>query len=109
MSEVFSQISFGHFFALSTILFCIGATGVLIRRNAIVVLMSIELMLNASNIALITFARMHGGSNGMVGQAFAFVVIAVAAAEAAIGLAIVVQVFRTRGHVNLDELDRLKN
>ncbi len=117
MNEIFYEISFGHFLVLSSVLFVIGIAGVLLRRNALIVLMSIELMLNAGNMALLTFSRMHGGNlsslngvdMGMRGQAFAFLVIAIAAAEAAIGLAIVVQVFRTRAHVSLDQLDLLHN
>ncbi|RMH43458.1 MAG: NADH-quinone oxidoreductase subunit NuoK [Deltaproteobacteria bacterium] len=99
-------MTIGHFLVLSAVLFGIGIVGVLMRRNALIVMMSIELMLNAANIALIAFARQHGD---MAGHAFAFVVIAVAAAEAAVGLAIVVAVFRNRRQVNVDELTALRH
>ena len=94
----------GHYLVLSTILFCIGAVGVLTRRNAIVAFMCVELMLNAANLAFLTFARSHGNAQG---HAVAFFVMAVAAAEAAVGLAIIVAVFRRRATVNLDELREL--
>lgn len=106
MSDVFSHITYGHFLVLSAVLFTIGLVGVLIRRNAIIVMMSIELMLNAGNIAILTFARMHGDNGG---HAFAFVVIAVAAAEVAVGLAILVMVFRSRHHAEIDRLTTLRN
>jgi NADH-quinone oxidoreductase subunit K len=99
-------ITISHFLILSAILFAIGIVGVLMRRNALIIMMSIELMLNAANISLLAFARMHGD---MSGHAFAFVVIAVAAAEAAVGLAIVVAVFRSRRHADIDRLTLLKN
>ncbi len=102
----FSPITTSHFLVLSAVIFAIGVVGVLIRRNVIIVMMSIELMLNAGNIALLAFAREH---NDMSGQAFAFVVIAVAAAEAAVGLAIVISLFRSRGHVDIDRLTLLKH
>jgi NADH-quinone oxidoreductase subunit K len=103
---LFHEITYGHFLALSAVLFGIGAAGVVLRRNALIVMMAIELMLNAGNLAVLTFARMHGD---MRGQTLAFIVIAVAAAEAAIGLAIVVAVYRARGHVDVDRLNSLKN
>jgi len=105
----FYQITYGHFLVLSAALFTIGVLGVVLRRNALIVLMSVELQLNAANIAIITFARMHGGEAGMRGHSLAFVVIAVAAAEAAVGLAIVVAVFRSRRHADLDRLTALKH
>jgi len=88
------------------VLFGIGVLGVLVRRNALIVMMSIELMLNAANITIIAFARQHGD---MSGQAFAFIVIAVAAPEPAVGLAIVVALFRNRRHANIDEITSLKH
>ena len=94
-----------HYLVLAAVLFCIGVAGVLTRRNAIVAFMSIELMLNAANLAFITFSRSLGD---MRGHAFAFFVMAVAAAEAAVGLAIIVAVFRRRATVNLDELRELR-
>jgi NADH-quinone oxidoreductase subunit K len=107
MSDVYSQITPGHFLVLSAVLFSIGALGVLLRRNALIMMMmSIELMLSAASISIITFARIHGD---MRGQTLALIVIAVAAAEAAVGLAIVVGIFRSRGHIEIDRLTALKN
>ena len=90
---------------LSAVLFAVGVAGVLIRRNAIVIFMCIELMLNAANLAFVTFSRHLGVLNG---QAVVFFVMAVAAAEVAVGLAIIVTVFRTRSSVNVDELKLLR-
>ncbi len=94
-----------HFLVLSAILFTIGATGVLVRRNAIIVFMSVELMLNASNLALVTFARVHGNLDGQVA---AFFVMVVAAAEVVVGLAIIMTIFRTRRSANVDDASLLK-
>jgi NADH-quinone oxidoreductase subunit K len=94
-----------HYLLLSLALFIIGTAGVLLRRNALIVLMSIELQLNAANLAMLAFARSLGDAKG---HAFAFFVIALAAAEAAVGLAILVGVFRTRQTVNLDEVTLMK-
>jgi NADH-quinone oxidoreductase subunit K len=85
---------------LSLLLFIVGTAGVLMRRNALIVLMSIELQLNAGNLALLAFARSLGDAKG---QVFAFFIIALAAAEAAVGLAILVGLYRNRQSVNLDE------
>jgi NADH-quinone oxidoreductase subunit K len=90
---------------LSFVLFLVGTTGVILRRNALIVLMSIELQLNAGNLAFLAFARSLGDQRG---QAFTFFVIALAAAEAAVGLAILVGIFRTRQTVNLDEITLMK-
>lgn len=90
---------------LAAVLFGIGLVGVIVKRNALVVFMSIELMLNAANLTFLAFAR-HSGS--MNGHAIAFFVMAVAAAEAAVGLAIVIAIFRTRGTLQVDEV-RLLN
>lgn len=106
MGDIYFQITYGHFLVLAAVLFGIGALGVVLRRNALIVMMSIELMLNAGNITVLTFGRMHGD---MLGQTLAFVVIAVAAAEAAVGLAIVVAVYRARGHADVDRLNALKH
>lgn len=95
----------GETIVLSIILFVIGATGFVVRRNVIVVLMSVELMLNACNLAFIAFAHMH---MDVTGHIYAFMVMTVAAAEAAVGLAIVVLLFRTRKAVNLDEINLMK-
>ena len=94
-----------YYFVLSAILFTIGALGVLIRRNAIVIFMSVELMLNAANLAFVAYARYY---QAMQGQIFVFFVMAVAAAEVAVGLSMVVAIFRTRSTINVDELNRLK-
>lgn len=91
---------------LSAILFTIGTFGVLLRRNAIVVFMSVELMLNAANLAFVSFARMHGQLDG---QAIAFFVMVVAAAEVVVGLAIIMTIFRTRRSANVDEPSLLRN
>ncbi len=94
-----------HYLVLAFLLFSIGAFGVLTRRNAIAILMAIELMLNASNIALVTFSRLHGNLGG---QLFAFFTITITVAEVAVGLAIVVLIYRLRKTVNADEMDFLK-
>ena len=94
-----------YYLVLAAILFTIGAVGVLVRRNAIVVFMCIELMLNASNLAFVTFARMHGD---LTGQVVAFFVMVVAAAEVVIGLAIIVAIFRTRRSASVDDASLLK-
>ena len=93
------------YLVLSAVLFTIGAFGVLARRNAIVVFMCVELMLNASNLAFVTFARVHGN---LEGQAVAFFVMVVAAAEVVVGLAVILTIFRTRRSASLDEPNLLK-
>ncbi len=93
------------FVALSAILFTIGAVGVLVRRNALVVFMCVELMLNASNLALVSFARAHGNVDG---QVVAFFVMVVAAAEVVVGLAIIMTIFRTRRSASVDDASLLK-
>jgi len=90
-------------------LFCLGMLGFLLRKNALVVFMSVELMLNAANLAFIGFARAHGGDIGTTGHVSAFFVIAVAAAEAAVGLAILLALYRTRGTLNVDEIRAMKH
>jgi NADH-quinone oxidoreductase subunit K len=90
---------------LAAMLFGIGLIGVLTKRNALVVMMSVELMLNAANLTFLAFARQQGNGGG---HAIAFFVIAVAAAEAAVGLAIVIAIYRTRGSVNIDEVRELR-
>ena len=99
------NVTVSNYMAVSALLFAIGAAGVLLRRNMLVVLMSIELMLNAANLAFVTFARMLGGVEGQVIVLF---VMAVAAAEAAVGLAIVLIVFRTRGTTNVEDVSSMK-
>jgi NADH-quinone oxidoreductase subunit K len=93
------------YIALSAILFSIGIIGVLVRRNAIVIFLSIELMLNAANLAFVAFARQLGSVDG---QVIVFFVMTVAAAEAAVGLAIIIAVFRHRATINADELRLLR-
>ncbi len=93
------------FLYVAAILFTIGLTGVLLKRNALIVMMSVELMLNAANLTFLAFARQAGD---IAGHAIAFFVIAVAAAEAAVGLAIVIAIYRTRGGINLDEVRALR-
>jgi len=90
---------------LSIVLFAIGATGFVVRRNAIIVLMSLELMLNAANLAFVDFSRQH---TDVTGHIYVFMIMTVAAAEAAVALAIVVRIFRTRRAVNLDEINLMK-
>ena len=94
-----------HYVALGAALFLIGTLGVLTRRNIVIILMSIELILNAVNINLIAFSRYYGQTNG---QIFAMFVIAIAVAEAAVGLGILIAMFRNRGTVLADEVDLLK-
>jgi NADH-quinone oxidoreductase subunit K len=91
---------------LSAILFALGATGFLFRRNIITVFMCIELMLNAVNLSFVTFSNQH---KLVSGQIFTFFVMVVAAAEAAVGLAIILTVFKNRSTLNIDEIDTLKN
>ena len=91
--------------ALSAIVFSIGVVGVLVRRNALVIFMSIELMLNAANLAFVAFSRQMGSLDG---QVFVFFVMTVAAAEVAVGLAIIVNLFRLRESVFVDEINLLK-
>ncbi|NMR18809.1 NADH-quinone oxidoreductase subunit NuoK [Cellulomonas fimi] len=95
-----------NYLVLATILFSIGATTVLLRRNAIIAFMGVELMLNATNLVLVTYARMHGDLSG---QVMAFFVMVVAAAEVVVGLAIIVQIFRTRRSASVDDINLLKS
>ena len=90
----------GYYVVLASVLFTIGAVGVLIRRNAIVLFMCIELMLNAANLALVTFSRINGTLDG---QIMAFFVMVVAAAEVVVGLAIIMSIFRTRRSSSVDD------
>ncbi|MFW0797087.1 NADH-quinone oxidoreductase subunit NuoK [Gordonia sp. CPCC 205515] len=94
-----------NYLYLAALLFTIGAAGVLLRRNAIVVFMCVELMLNAANLAFVTFARMHGSFDG---QVIAFFTMVVAAAEVVIGLAIIMTIFRARRSASVDNADLLK-
>ena len=94
-----------EYVVLSAILFTIGTVGVLVRRNAIVVFMCVELMLNACNLALVTFSRINGDLNG---QIMAFFVMVVAAAEVVVGLAIIMSIYRTRRSASIDDANLLK-
>jgi NADH-quinone oxidoreductase subunit K len=94
-----------NYVVLAAVLFAIGATTVLLRRNAIVVFMGVELMLNATNLAFVTFARLHGD---LTGQVLAFFVMVVAAAEVVVGLAIIVTIFRTRRSASVDDVNLLR-
>jgi NADH-quinone oxidoreductase subunit K len=94
-----------HYLVVSSLLLVVGITGVLLRRNLIVILMSIELILNAVNINLVVFSRLHAQTNG---QVFALMVMAVAVSEAAVGLGLIIALYRNRGSVLADELDVLK-
>lgn len=99
------QIPIEYYLVLSAFMFVVGVAGVLTKRNAIIVFMSVELMLNAANLTMIAFASYTGSS---VGQLFVFFVMTVAAAEAAIGLAIIIAIFRNKLTVNIDEINILK-
>ncbi|NVB80421.1 MAG: NADH-quinone oxidoreductase subunit NuoK [Kofleriaceae bacterium] len=109
MNDILFNVGYGHFLVLAAVLFLIGVGGVLVRRNALILLMSVELMLNAANMTLIAFARMWGGAEAIGAHTFALIVIAVAAAEASVGLAIVVAVFRGRRNVDVDRLTTLRH
>ncbi|MGB8858384.1 MAG: NADH-quinone oxidoreductase subunit NuoK [Ilumatobacteraceae bacterium] len=94
-----------EFLILGAVLFCIGVYGVIARKNAVLVLMSIELILNSVNINLLAFDRLNGGNDGSV---FALYIIAVAAAEVGVGLAMVLLIFRNRKTISLDDLSEMK-
>jgi NADH-quinone oxidoreductase subunit K len=99
------MVPLSYFVGLSAVLFAIGAAGVLLRRNVIVIFMSIEIMLNAVNLAFVALGRRLGS---MDGQVIVFFVMTVAAAEAAVGLAIIISVFRNRETVNADQLNLMR-
>jgi len=94
-----------YYLALSAILFTIGALGVLIRRNPLIIFMSVELMLNAANLVFVVFARVY---EALSGQIFVFFVMTVAAAEVAVGLALIVVIFRTKHSIDVDQMSNLK-
>ena len=98
------RMTLGWYLAVSALIFCIGAGGVLVRRNPLVVLLCLELMLNAANLALVTFARMHGGE---AGQIFALIVMVVAACEVTVGLGLIVAISRRNLPIDVDELHEL--
>jgi NADH-quinone oxidoreductase subunit K len=99
------MVPLAYYLILSALLFAIGVVGVLINRNAIVIFMSIEIMLNAVNLSLIAFSQFMGSP---AGQVIVFLVMAVAAAEAAVGLAIIVVIHRTRESINVDDVNLMK-
>lgn len=99
------MVPINYYIILSAILFTIGVLGVLIRRNALIIFMSIELMLNAANLALVAF---NSVLESFSGQIFVFFVIAVAAAEVAVGLALIVEIFRTKNSIDVDQMSSLK-
>ena len=103
-----SSVPASAFLALALILFCIGLYGALTKRNTVIVLISIELMLNAVNINLVTFSK-YGISPSIDGQIFALFAMAVAAAEAAVGLAILMALYRNKKTVHIDEMNEMKN
>jgi NADH-quinone oxidoreductase subunit K len=98
-------IPLSYYIAVSAILFTLGALGVLIRRNALIVFMSIELMLNAANLAFVAFTRSY---DVLTGQIFVFFVMTVAAAEVAVGLALIVAIFRSKHSIDVDQMSSLK-
>lgn len=103
------NVATDYVLALSGVLFVLGVLGVLVRRNAIVIFMSIELMLNSANLALIAFARaMAPAAEAQRGHVLVFFVIAVAAAEVAVGLALIVAIFRTKHSIDVDQVSSLK-
>jgi NADH-quinone oxidoreductase subunit K len=105
------MITLGHYLIVSGMLFTIGFAGVMLRRNIIVILMALELMLNAANLSLVAFSRFHVGPAGLPnynGHVFVFFIITVAAAEVAVGLAIVVALFRLRQTTNVEDISSLK-
>jgi len=97
-------MAIGWYLTVSVLIFCIGVTGVLVRRNPLVILLCLELMLNAANLALVAFARMHGGE---AGQIFALIVMVVAACEVTVGLGLIVAISRRGLAVDVDELREL--
>jgi len=98
-------VGIGWYLVVSAMVFCIGAGGVLTRRNPLVILLCLELMLNAANLALVAFSRMWGGEDG---QVFALIVMVVAACEVTVGLGLIVAIHRRRLPVNVDELNELQ-
>jgi NADH-quinone oxidoreductase subunit K len=103
-----TTVPISAYLALAVIIFCIGVLGVLLKRNILIVLISIELMLNAVNINFAAFSK-YGLTPSINGQVFSLFVIAIAAAEVAVGIAILFAVFRNRATVHLDELNEMKN
>lgn len=105
LTNTIHAVPLNHYILLSTIIFSIGVIGVLIRRNAIVIFMSVELMLNAVNLLLTAFSVYRGDASG---QVFVFFIMALAAAEVAVGLAIIVMIYRNTNSIDINVLNRLK-
>ena len=105
LTTTLQAVPLNHYILLSTIIFSIGVIGVLIRRNAIVIFMSVELMLNAVNLLLTAFSVYRGDASG---QVFVFFIMALAAAEVAVGLAIIVMIYRNTNSIDINVLNRLK-
>lgn len=105
MEQITQLVPVNWYILLSTFLFCIGVMGVLFRRNAIIILMCIELMLNSVNLLLVAFSSYSGNSDG---QVFVFFIMVVAAAEVAVGLALLVSIYRNIGSTDIDVLNKLK-
>jgi NADH-quinone oxidoreductase subunit K len=103
--ELISGITIHHYLLLAIVLFALGTFGIMLRRNAIIMFMCVELMLNAVNIALVAFSKMWGQTDG---QIFVFFIMVVAAAEVAVGLAILMMLYRNMHTTNTDVLDRMK-
>ena len=99
------MVELNYYIILSAVLFTIGALGVLIRRNALIIFMSVELMLNAANLAMVAFGS---ALESFSGQIFAFFVIAVAAAEVAVGLALIVEIFKSKRSIDVDQMNSMK-
>ncbi len=104
--NIFNTVPIQYYIFISAVLFSIGVLGVLFRRNAIIIFMSVELMLNSVNLLLVAFSTYHNDASG---QVFVFFIMAVAAAEVAVGLAILVTIFRNVHSIDIDELKSLKN
>jgi NADH-quinone oxidoreductase subunit K len=105
MNQINCLVPTTYYIILSAVLFAIGVAGVLIRRNAILIFMAVELMLNSANLAFVAFARSFLDQGG---QVFVFFVMTVAAAEVAVGLALIVTIFRTKQSIDIDELHRME-
>ncbi len=106
MNSIFQYIPIEHYIVFSVVLFCIGVLGVLTRRNAIILFMSVELMLNSVNLLLVAFSAFHGNA---AGQIMVFFIMAVAAAEVAIGLAIIVMIYRNLKTIDISVLNKLNH
>jgi NADH-quinone oxidoreductase subunit K len=103
--QILHNITIEHYLTLSTVLFCLGLFGMMFRKNAIIIFMCVELMLNAVNLALVAFSKVHGDTDG---QIFVFFIMVVAAAEVAVGLAILMMLYRNMHTTDTDQLNSLK-